>query len=255
MSNNISKVPAGSGKHPVVMVTISANALDASAAFYKKLFGWQMHAVTPEIVAAALPAGPHVSLRANTPANFPGMVPFIRVDDVDVALRALVAAGGTIERPPWTVPMAGTLARFADPSGTMYGLIAAPLAGEMPRMAMPFGANQKPAAGTVCSLEMYAQSGVEAAAFFGRLFGWGALETMPQYVAFDPGAGVPGVFQSHTASLPAVAYIYVDDAAAKLDEIDAAGGRRTGDAMAIPGMATFGYFKDPSGSTMGLIGP
>jgi hypothetical protein len=255
MSNDITQVPAGSGKHPVVMVAISANALNASAMFYSKLFGWQTHVVSQEIVGAMAPAGPGVSLRANTPSGFPGLVPFIRVDDVDAALRRVVAAGSTIERAPWTVPMAGTLARFADPSGTIYGLIGAVLPGEVPRMPMPFGSNPKPPIGTVCSLEMYAPSGVEAAAFFGKQFGWGALETMPQYMAFDPGAGVPGVFQSHTASLPAVAYIYVADVAAKLAEIDAARGHRIGGAMAIPGMGTFGYFKDPSGTTMGLIGP
>ena len=78
---------------------------------------------------------------------------------------------------------------------------------------------------------------------------------MPPYVAFDPGAGIGGVFQSHTPALPAVAYIYVDDAVATLTAIDAAGGSRLGDAMSMPGMGTFGYFKDPSGSSMGLIGP
>ena len=255
MSNDITQVPAGSGKHPVVMIAISANQLNASAAFYSKLFGWNTHAVSAEIIGAAVPGGPNVSLRANTPEGFPGVVPFIRVDDVDATLKAVVAAGAAIERAPWDVPMVGTLARFADPSGTVYGLVGAMLPGAMPRMRKPFGNNPRPPVGAVCSLEMYAANGPEAAAFFGRQFGWGALETMPQYMAFDPGAGAPGVFQSHTPRLPGVAYIYVADAGAKLAEIYAAGGQRIGDAMTIPGLGTFGYFKDPSGTTMGLIGP
>ena len=78
---------------------------------------------------------------------------------------------------------------------------------------------------------------------------------MPQYLAFDPGAGIGGVFQSHTPSLPAVAYIYVTDVAAKLAEIDAAGGKRMCEPMAMPGLGCFGYFTDPSGTSMGLIGP
>lgn len=255
MSNDITPVPAGSGRHPVVMIAISANGLAASAAFYSALFGWQTHAVTAEVTGAMVPAGPNVSLRANTPAGFPGVVPFIRVDDVEATLDQVVAAGGSIERAPWVVPMAGTLARFADPSGTLYGLIGAPLPAPLPRMPMPFGSNPKPPIGAVCSLEMYSRSGALAAQFFGSLFGWGTLETMPQYLAFDPGAGAPGVFQSHTPSLPAVAYIYVADAAAKLAEIDAAGGARIGNAMSVPGLGTFGYFKDVCGTTMGLIGP
>jgi predicted enzyme related to lactoylglutathione lyase len=44
-------------------------------------------------------------------------------------------------------------------------------------------------------------------------------------------------------------------AAAALTEIEAAGGRQMGEPMGLPGMATFGYFADPSGTHMGLMGP
>ena len=121
-------------------------------------------------------------------------------------------------------------------------------------MPVPFGENPKPPAGAICSLEMYAATGVAAAACFGEQFGWGTLETMPQYRSFDPGAGLGGVFQSHTPSPSALAYIYVTDVATKLNEIDAAGGRRTAEPMSAPGMGTFGYFTDPSGTNLGLIG-
>ncbi len=255
MSDAMNHVPAGSGRHPVVMVAVAANDLAASAAFYSRVFSWQTLPASPEIVVAMAPAGPAVSLRANTPEGFPGVVPFIRVDDVAAILDKVTAAGGAIERGPWTIPMAGKLARFKDSSGTIYGLIEAPIPVGMPRMPMPFGSNPRPPFGTVCSLEMHAADGVAAATFFGQVFGWGALETMPQYMAFDAGAGVPGVFQSHTPSLPAVAYIHVNDAAATLAEIESAGGQRLGDAMSVPGLGTFGYFKDACGTTMGLIAP
>jgi predicted enzyme related to lactoylglutathione lyase len=62
------------------------------------------------------------------------------------------------------------------------------------------------------------------------------------------------VIQSHTPATRGVAYIYATDVAATLTAIDAAGGKRMGDAMAMPGMATFGYFTDPSGTVVGLIG-
>ena len=255
MSNAMNEVPAGSGTHPVVMVAVAANNLAASSAFYTKVFGWQTLPASPEIVVAMAPAGPAVSLRASTPEGFPGVVPFIRVDNVAATLDEVTAAGGAVERAPWSMPMAGTLARFKDSSGTIYGLIDAPIPVGTPRMPMPFGSNPRPPFGTVCSLEMYAADGAAAATFFGSVFGWRALETMPHYMAFDAGAGVPGVFQSHTPSLPAVAYIYVGDAAAKLAEIESAGGQRLGDAMSVPGLGTFGYFKDACGTTMGLIEP
>lgn len=255
MGVEMPEVPAGSGKHPIPIVTIAANDLAASAAFYSRLFGWQLFPFTSELTAATTPAGPSVSLLANVPAGSQGTVPFIGVPDVDLALARAASAGGSIERATWEVPPVGRFARFKDTSGTIYGFTEAMPPGELPRMGMPFGANPKPPAGSVCSLEMYAADGAAAARFFGGLFGWGTMETMPQFMGFDPGAGVAGVFQSHTPALPAVAYVWVADVRAKIAEIEAAGGKRTGDPMSMPGFATFGYFTDPSGTNVGLIGP
>lgn len=248
------QAPAGTGEHPVTLVVISANDLAASSAFYSSLFGWQLMKMSADLTAIVAPGGPAAALRAKVPEGFPGVVPYIRASDVKATLAHLVTAGATIERAPWKIPMMGTLARFTDVSGTVYGLTDALSRDGSPRVPMPFGTNPKPLAGSICSLEMYASSDASPA-FFAEHFGWGTLPTMPPYVAFDPGAGIGGVFQSHTPALPAIAYIYITDVATTLTAIDAAGGARLGDAMSMPGMGTFGYFKDPSGSSMGLIGP
>ena len=255
MGFEIPKVPEGSGEHPIALVVLSANNLVASSAFYAKLFGWQLQPLSPELTAFGSPAGPSGAFRANVPSGFPGMVPYIAVPDVDAMLARIVAAGGAIEKPSWNVPMVGKLARFKDPSGTIYGLTGAAPPGGMPRVPMPVGSNPKPPAGAICHVEMYATDGAEAARFFKEQFGWGTLATMPQYVAFDPGAGVGGIFQSHTPSLPAAAYIYATDVESKLAQIEGAGGKRMGEPMRMPGAGCFGYFKDPSLTSMGLIGP
>ena len=255
MGVEMPRVPEGNGTHPIHLVVLSANNLGASTAFYSKLFGWQVHPMSAELTAVVAPAGPTVSLRSNVPDGFPGMVPFVGVPDVEGALARVVAAGGSVERAAWNVPMVGKLARFKDLSGTIYGLTEASAPGEVPRMPWPLGSNPKPPAGTICSVEMYAADGAATARFFSELFGWGTLATTPQYMAFDPGAGVAGVFQSHTPAMPAVAYIYVADVGVTLAELETAGGKRTGEPMRIPGMGCFGYFTDPSGTSMGLIGP
>ncbi len=247
-------VPVGNGKHPVPMVAIAANNLAQSAEFYRHLFGWQGYPMSAELTAIVAPGGPTVTLRANTAEGFQGMVPFVSVPDVDQALALVVAAGGTVERAPWSAPMIGKLARFRDLTGTIYGLTAAVAPAPMPHQPMPVGPNPKPAAGSVCHLEMYAADGEAAGQFFSRLFGWGTAATMPMYQAFDPGAGVGGIFQSHTPSLPGLAYLYEPDVAEKLTAIDQAGGKRIAEPMRIEGYGCFGYFKDPSGTTMGLIG-
>jgi uncharacterized protein (TIGR03067 family) len=249
------KVSSGSGEHPVALVVVSAKNLAAASAFYSKLFGWQVHPMSAELASAVPPAGPIAALRSNAPAGFPGIVPYIAVRDVDAMLGRVVAAGGTAERAARSVPGVGKLALFKDPTGTIYGLADSAVARRTPPMPMPVGSNPKPPAGAICHLEMYAADGDAAARFFTDLFGWGTLPTMPQYVAFDPGAGPGGVFQSHTPSLPAVAYIYTADVGAKLAEIEAAGGKRMGEPMRLPGAGCIGYFVDPSGISMGLIGP
>lgn len=255
MSFELPAVPAGSGAHPIVLVVLSANDPAGSSAFYFTLFGWQFQPLSPDLTAVILPGGPMAALRANVSAGTPGIVPYISVPDVEAALARVLTAGGAVERAPWSVPMVGKLARFTDPTGTIYGLTEAVAPAGTPRIPMPLGTNPKPAAGGICSLEMYAADGAAAARFFGGLFGWGALATMQHYMAFDPGVGVGGVFQSHTPALPALAYIYTTDVEAKLTEIDATGGKRLGDAMRMPGAGCFGYFTDPSGTSMGLIGP
>jgi uncharacterized protein len=255
MAFEMPKVPQGSGKHPIALVAISANNLTASSVFYSKLFGWELQPLSAELTAFIPPAGPTGAFRANIPSGFPGMVPYIAVPDVDAMLKRVVAADAMIEKPSWSVPMVGKLARFKDTSGTIYGLTDSVPPGEMPRIPMPVGANPKPSPGAICHLEMYAADGTASARFFGELFDWGTLATMPQYMAFDPGAGVGGIFQSHTPSLPAVAYIYTTEVDAKLAEIERAGGKPMGKPMRMPGAGCFGYFKDPSDTTMGLSGP
>ena len=255
MAGEMPAVPAGSGKHPIPLVVLSASKLTDSTAFYSRVFGWHGQPISAELTAVVTASGPALSLRSNNPEGFPGVVPFIRVPDVEVALAQVVAAGGSVERATWSVPVVGPLARFKDPSGTIYGLTSIVPPGDLPSVPQPLGTNPKPPEGTVCSLEMYAADGAAAARWFDGLFGWGSRETMANYMAFDPGRGVGGVFQSHTPGLTAVAYVYVADVGRTLDAIEAAGGARTGDAMAIPGIGCFGYFKDPSGTQMGLIGP
>lgn len=254
MSAALPPVPAGNGKHPILMVALSANNLSASMAFYRDVFGWELASLSSELASASLPAGPFVTLRANTPAGFQGVVPFVTVGNVQAAVDAAVAAGAAIERSPWPAPMIGTLARVTAPGGTVYGLCTAISPTKPDHQPAPFGEAPRPPVNTICSLEMHGPDLDATARFVESQFGWGTLPTMPQYCMFDAGAGIGGVFQSHTPATRGLAYIYVADVASTLAKIDAAGGKRMGEPMAVPGLTTFGYFTDPSGTAMGLMG-
>ncbi len=254
MAPNVPQVPAGDGAHPIALVVISSRDLAASCEFYTRVFGWPLTRLTGDLAVCPGGTGPGIAVRAGIPEGFPSAVPFVTVTDVKAALAAAVASGGAEERAPWALPGFGTMARFTDPSGTLWGLTDAQLPGARARVPAPFGDAPRPPAGTICSLEMYARDGEAAGRWFGDRFGWGAAPTMPQFVMFDPGAGIGGVLQSHTSACPAMLYVYATDARAKLAEIEVAGGVRVGEPMAMPGMATFAYFREPSGTVMGLIG-
>ncbi|MCC7324682.1 MAG: VOC family protein [Gemmatimonadaceae bacterium] len=240
--------------HTIPVVVLSASRLAESAAFYARVFGWDVRAVSDEISVVLAPAGPTMVLRRYGPSGGPAAIPFIQVDEAGQALARVVAAGATVDRLPYEVPMAGRITRFADPSGTVYGLTSANPPGANPPVPMPMGANPRPMAGTVCHVELYSRDLSATAHFFHEQFGWEVTPTTPQYTAFNPNVGISGIWQSHTPVPSALPYIYVADVNATLAAIDAANGRHHGHAVAVPGMATFGYFTDPSGTAMGLMG-
>ncbi|MDQ3023633.1 MAG: hypothetical protein M3R04_04485, partial [bacterium] len=83
------------------------------------------------------------------------------------------------------------------PSGVIYGLIEPSTSEVVPLEALPspFGDGPKPVAGAICAIELYSGNFEFAKTFVGENWGWGAIETMPQYMGFDTGAGFDGVFQ------------------------------------------------------------
>lgn len=252
-TQEIPEILRGSGRHGIGWVELLAPDTEASGRFYATVFGWQIQDFMPGYKVFTAPhGGPSGGLRGHAPAGSPGCTPYIYVPDVAAAQAAILAEGGKKLTEPERIA-GGVIAHFADPNGTIYGL--SDVAVSQPRQPAPFGHAPRPGLHTVCSLEMYGGTDLEATGrFFTELFGWATLATMPQYRLFDPGISIGGVFQGHTPQLPALAYIYVEDVAAKLVEIEANGGRRMGEPMAVPGLTTFGYFSDPSGTAVGLMG-
>lgn len=249
----MSEAAQGSGKHGIGWIELLANDNEASGRFYATVFGWQIQSFMPGYKVFTAPnGGPAGGLRGNAPEGSPGCTPYIHVPDVALAQARIEAAGGRKLTEPERIA-GGVIGHFADPNGTIYGLSDLPVT--LPRQPAPFGDAPRPGLHTICSLEMYGGADLEATGrFFTEQFGWASQAMMPQYRLFDPGVSIGGVFQAHTPTLRALAYVYVQDVAAKLAEIEAAGGRRLGDPMAVPGLVTFGYFSDPSGTAMGLMG-
>lgn len=251
------QAPAGRGTHPICWFEIEARDMEASRKFYSEVFGWTITDLgRPEYIMFTPPGGPMgaFTAQAHDLERGQGSMATICTQTMDADIAAMEALGIEFTEPKTAIGPAHT-ATFRDSAGTLYGLVD--MAPELPIPHVPsgLGGGDKPPANSLSSIELYGGDFDKVKALFGELFGWGLLDTMPQYMMFDGGGGIGGVFQSHTAVAKSMPYIYVDDVAAKLAEIVAAGGKQLGEPASMPGMGTFGYFSDPSGVGMGLIGP
>lgn len=240
--------------HPISVVVVPTRDFEVARRFYTTAFGWHMHHLTESVAVSFMPTGPSVVLRSRDAGDETPTTPLLQVADVNQALADVVARGGAQVAAPYDVPLGGRIVRFADPSGTVYGLTSNIPAGAVPQVPIPVGANPRPADGTVCSVEMYTSDPNATAHFFGSVFAWRSIPTLPHSTAFDPGAGIAGIWQSHTPSTRSLPYIYAASVEQALRDVERAGGVRRGTPTVVPGMATFGYFTDPSGTPMGMMG-
>lgn len=251
------QVAPGNGSHPFCWMDIQAKDMQAAQKFYGELFGWSFQSFGGDDYAMYMPPAGLMGALTAKPEDLEakqGCTPYLYTADFEGDVAALRAAGAQFTQEPNNVSGAN-VAVFLDAAGTQYGLIDTAPQLPIPHLPPLFGSPEHPPVGTLWSLELYGGDFEKARALFGERFGWGLLDTMPQYMMFDPGAGIGGVFQGHTAVIPALPYIWVDDVRAKLGEIVAAGGKQVGEPASMPGMGTFGYFTDPNGVSVGLIGP
>lgn len=92
--------------------------------------------------------------------------------------------------------------------------------------------------------------------FYSSLFGWKfeAQPNMPNYLMWECGELGGGFALTNEPIIGGVVlYIKVDDIPAKLQEIEAAGGKRLGDEYELPdGYGFCAEFTDPHGNKLGL---
>ena len=108
-------------------------AVDAarSAAFYERVFGWKSRRRGDGSTAfddtTGQVSGAFVAGRAAW-AGTPGLLVYVMVDDIEAAVKAVVAAGGEIvQRVGMDAPE--LTARFRDPGGNVVGLYQEPVKG------------------------------------------------------------------------------------------------------------------------------
>ena len=94
----------------------SVTAHELTRAFYSKAFGWVFADYGPDY-AATEGETVNVGLNGHVEESLSAPLPVVRVDAVEPALEAVIAAGGLISRAIFAFP-GGRRFHFIDPSGS-----------------------------------------------------------------------------------------------------------------------------------------
>ena len=115
----------------VVHFELPADEPDRAAAFYRDVFGWDVHVAAdePDFRYSTLGEGEgQLAGIMDAGAFLPEGVPahwsiYFRVEDADATVATAEGIGGSVIQPPEDTPY-GRLATLTDPTGAVFKLIA-----------------------------------------------------------------------------------------------------------------------------------
>ena len=96
-------------------VELPVREIGPARAFYERAFGWSLAEFGPTY-AATTSGDTDIGLQADASEASTAPLPVIEVEDLEAALAAVEAAGGTIIRPIFAFP-GGRRFHFLDPAG------------------------------------------------------------------------------------------------------------------------------------------
>lgn len=109
---------------PVVHFEITTSNIERPHSFYGRVFGWKINADNPfKYGMTDTGAGTGINGGIGETSGEGRLTFYIQVPDVDAALAAVTAAGGSVAMAKEQVPGGPTLAHFLDPAGHRVGLI------------------------------------------------------------------------------------------------------------------------------------
>jgi len=236
--------------------------VEASQAFYRELFGWEM----PELPNSA-ELGGYRRAKLNgkdvagvSPAMEEGQpiawATYVSVTDAATTTEAIRGNGGNVMVEPMPVHDLGTMAVFTDPGGAVFGLW------QPGSFAGSELANEH---GAFVWNELGTRDTGGAKEFYGAVFGWiyDDMESprVGTYTAWKLGeAMVGGMLNIDAAGLPAeipahwLVYFGVEDADMAVEKIKAGGGSVRMEPIEIPG-GRFAVAADPFGAVFAVMQP
>lgn len=244
---------------------------DAAARFYGSVVGWRI-ADAPAEESGGTDyrmigrsdgghAGGVFKLTDDMKANgaLPTWLPYFYAADVDTALAAIIADGGSVMVPAFDIPV-GRIAMCTDPQGVPFYLMRpVPPAGVEEQASDVFTPEtpQRANWNELASPDLAASK-----AFYAKHMGFAFNESMPMgpmgdYCFIDhAGQRLGAIMQRSDERTPArwLTYFGVPSITAAKAAVEAGGGTIVAGPMEVPGGAWIVVALDPQGAGFGLVG-
>lgn len=237
---------------------------EAASAFYSAVVGWTARdSGHSDMKYGIFSAGdgdvggfmalPHGAVEAGMKPVWLG---YIGVDDVDVKVSKITAAGGHIRMPATDISNVGRIAMVADPQGANFYVMR----GISDQTSTAFSPTQ---VGHCSWNELSTSDPAAALSFYTRHFGWTKGDAMPMgpemgdYQFINNAAGMLGAIMKNQAGGPSNLWRFyfrvadIDDAAKKTSSN---GGTILFGPEQVPGGEFIIIGNDPQGAMFGLVG-
>ncbi|AGT07612.1 VOC family protein [Paracoccus aminophilus] len=247
-------------------LTTPTGRLDATCAFYGKVFGWTVQSAGMEGFDYRL-AGDARGMVAGLMALPPEEVPphwkiYFTVESADQAAAEISAAGGRVLQEPADIPGTGRFAVVSDPAGAVFGLLQ-PLEMTAEAAAKFQPAFDQKSTGRGNWHELMAPQPEAELSFYAKLFGWEKSRAVEMgedrgiYQLFShKGADIGGMMDLGGAPAPHwLAYFGVDGIDSAMSRVSDAGGKILFGPMEVPGGAWVAGCTDPEGAAFAIVGP
>jgi uncharacterized protein len=239
-------------------VDLSSPDIDASAAFYGALLGWNVVEAGPveETGGYRMAFLRDKPVSGMGPAMGEGQPPswttYMTVEDADKTAAAVAEAGGQTLLEPMDVLTVGRTAIFLDPTGAAFAVW-------QPRDHIGAGVVNEP--GALCWNELTTRDAEAAKSFYSQVFGW-TWEPVPMdeitYSMFQVDGRVAGglvtMNDQWPPEIPAhwMVYFAVDDCDASAAKVSELGGAVSVPPTDIP-PGRFAVVNDPHGAMFSVI--
>ncbi len=236
-------------------VDLGTSDIDAAAAFYSGLFGWEAVDQGPEAGGYRMCLYRGQAVAGLGPQMNPGppyWTTYVTVADADASEKLIVDAGGTTLLPPMDVMTVGRMGVFLDTTGAAFATWE-------PRDHIGAGLVNEP--NTLTWNELVCRDADAAKAFYAAVFDWTyevdpAMDGTYTMLQLDGRAvgGLMAMDEQFPAEVPShwMAYFAVDDADAAIARCGELGGSVIMPATDVP-VGRFAVLSDPQGATFSII--